>query len=87
MTKQAKQKNGGPGATIFLFFLAAAGVALALDYSSVGTPGFWIGASSGGAAALGAAAAVFCVIAAHVARLVLVRGAPTKGDGDVRPSA
>jgi len=72
-------------AVIVLVFCALAAIAgLALDLS--GEPsGFWIGARPGGAAAIGAAAALFCYLANQLSRLLLRRDA--KGNRDAGPHA
>jgi hypothetical protein len=63
----------------------AAIAGLALDFNSEPS-GFWIGARPGGAAAIGAAAALFCFLANQIARLLLRRG-DAKRSGDAGPHA
>jgi len=74
--------RGGIAGMVLLFCFTAAIAGFAMDFSGDAS-GFWIGARPGGAAALGAAAAVFCVAAAQLARLVLGRGdVGRRGDAD-----
>lgn len=71
-TPRAPSQGGLLGvATLFCGVAAIAG--LAFDFALRGPGGFWIGAQPGGAAAIGASAAIFAVLAARVARLILAR--------------
>ena len=78
--------RGGIAGLVLLFCFSAALAGLAFDFSVRSPSGLWIGQQPGGAAAIGAAAAVFCVAAGHIARLLLGRG-PAKGRGDADPHA
>lgn len=69
----------GPWLVICAACLAAG---LAFDFSAEHDPAFWIAAEPGAAAAIGAGAAAFSVIAAIVARFVLARRGAAKGGGD-----
>ncbi len=77
MTKPRNQASGG--GALFLFCAAAAAAGTAFDFN-LESAGFWIGAQPGGAAALGAGAAVFAVAAGHVARALLGRPARQSQD-------
>jgi hypothetical protein len=70
---------------VLLFCFTAVAAGLAFDFAGGGY-GFWLGARPGGAAAIGAAAAAFCVAAAQVARLLLGRQ-DAKGSGNADPHA
>jgi hypothetical protein len=84
MTSLKQPEKSNVGAILFLFFAAAGGVGLALDNTLSREVSFWIGERPGGAAALGAGAAVFAVAAGFCARAALSRRARDKGRGDVR---
>jgi hypothetical protein len=75
--------RGGIAGLVLLFCFTAVVAGLGFDFAG-DRYGFWLGARPGGAAALGAAAAAFCVVAAQVARLLLGRG-EAKGSGDADP--
>ncbi len=79
-------QSGLLGVATLLCFVAA-GAGAAFDFALRGREGFWVGAQPGGMAALGAAAAVFTVAAAHAARWLLARRMQTplneeKGESD-----
>ena len=66
--------RGGSGGPVFLICLAVAATGFVLDFAFGARPHFWIAAQPGGAAAIGAVAAVFAALAARVAQLALSRG-------------
>lgn len=76
--------QGGLFGVAILFCVAAALAGAGLEFLARGGEGFWIGARPGGAAALGAAAAVFAVICARLARWLLARKAqaPSEPTGE-----
>jgi hypothetical protein len=65
--------RGGIAGLVLLFCFTGAIAGFAMDFAGDAS-GFWIGARPGGAAAIGAAAAAFCVLAGQLARLALGRG-------------
>ncbi|MBL8538016.1 MAG: hypothetical protein JNM59_11490 [Hyphomonadaceae bacterium] len=69
-----RAKPGGAVGPLMVVCGAGALAGLALDFMQPAQPAFWIGAAPGGAAALGAAAAVFAVIGARLVAMVLGRG-------------
>lgn len=71
-TPQTPSQSGLLGVAI-LFCAVAAGAGVAFDFALRGRDGFWLGAQPGGAAALGACAALFAVLAARGARWLLAR--------------
>ncbi len=73
MSKAQKSRSGGGAGPLFLFCAAAAVAGTAFDFASGSVAGFWIGAQPGGAAALGAGAAAFAVLAGYAARAFLAR--------------
>jgi hypothetical protein len=83
---KAPSPRGGIAGAVLIFCLAAAAVGFALDFGAGDASGFWIGARPGGAAAIGALAAIFCVAAARIARIVLGRG-DARRSGDADPHA
>jgi hypothetical protein len=86
MTQRPQTRSGMSGAALVVC-IAMLGAGVLLDAVSDAAPAFWIGAATGGGAALGAAAAVFAVAAGHVARLMVrVRVAPKEG-GDANSDA
>jgi len=74
------QPRGGIAGLVVLFCLTAGAAGLAFDFTG-DTSGFWLGARPGGGAAIGAAAAIFCVAAAQLARLLLGRDTAKGGGG------
>ena len=85
MSKQPPPRGGVAG-LVLLFCFTAAVAGIGFDFAARDPSNFWIGARPNGAAAIGAAAAVFFVVAGHIARLVLGRG-DTEGSGDADPHA
>jgi hypothetical protein len=81
----APKPRGGIAAFVLLLCFAAVVVGLLLDFGA-GAWGFWIGARPGGAAAIGAAAAVFAVAGGRIARTLLGRG-DARRSGDADPNA
>lgn len=81
----APKPRGGVAGFMLLCCLTAAAVGIALDVQG-GMSGFWVGAKPGGAAAIGAAAAVFCVVGGRLARMLLGRG-DARRIGDADPHA
>lgn len=81
----APKPRGGIAGFMLLCCLTAAAVGIALDVQG-GMSGFWVGAKPGGAAAIGAAAAVFCVVGGRLARMLLGRG-DARRIGDADPHA
>jgi len=77
---KAPPPRGGISGLVLLFCFTAAAIALGFDLTGDAS-GFWIGARPGGSAALGAAAALFCVVAVRLARMLLGRSAK-EGSGD-----
>ncbi len=82
MTKPNTQASGG--GALFLFCAAAAAAGTAFDFNLESAAGFWIGAQPGGAAALGAGAAAFAVVAGYVARALLGRAGRQSVDKEGR---
>ncbi len=82
---RAPAPRGGVAGAVLLFCLVAAAVGLAIDFGDGGSFGFWLGARPGGAAAIGAAAALFCVVAGWIARMVLGRGDARRSGDDADP--
>ena len=79
-TPRAPSQGGLLGAATLLCAVAAI-AGLAFDFSLRGFGGFWVGAQPGGAAAIGASAAIFVVLAARGARWLLARKtAPAAGE-------
>jgi hypothetical protein len=72
---QPPSQSGLVGVAILFCFVAAA-VGLGFDFAVRARGNFWIGAEPGGAAAIGAGAAVFSVLAARAALLILRRRPP-----------
>jgi hypothetical protein len=72
--------RGGIAGLVVLFCFTAAVIGLGFDLTG-DRSGFWLGARPGGAAAIGAAAAVFCVAAAQLARILLGRNEAKGGRG------
>lgn len=75
-------RGSGIAGLLILFCATAAIAGLAFDFGVAGAPGFWIGAQSGGPAALAAGAVIFCVAAAYVAHWVLRAGEIEGRDAD-----
>lgn len=73
MSRLGPQNKGGAGGVAFILCLSAALFGLGFDLMRRNPDPFWIGASPGGAAAIGAAAALFCLAAARIAPMVLRR--------------
>jgi membrane associated rhomboid family serine protease len=71
-TPRAPSQGGLLGVATLVCGVAAI-TGLAFDFSMRGFGGFWVGAQSGGAAAIGASAAIFVVLAARSARWLLAR--------------
>ncbi len=81
MSPTPKPQGGGAAAMLFLFCIAGGGAGLAFDLALNPDRGFWFGAQPGARAVIGAAAAVFVVLAGYAARLLLGRR-DAKGGGD-----
>lgn len=64
-------RNAGMGGVLVLICAAAAAAGVAGDFINTQDTPFWLGAETGGAAAIGAGAAAFVVLAGFAARLVL----------------
>lgn len=81
--QQPPSQSGLVGVAVLVGFVAAA-IGLAFDFAVRARDNFWMGAEPGGAAALGAGAAVFTVLAARAALLILRRRppAPVGEEGD-----
>lgn len=78
--------RGGVARAVIVVCLLAAAVGLGLDFAAGERSAFWIGARPGGAGAIGAAAAVFCVVAARIGQMLLGRGdAGRSSDADPHP--
>lgn len=85
MTRTLAPPRRGIAGLLFLFCCAALAAGLGFDIGLGARSAFWIGAEPGAAAALGAAGAVFALVAAHAGRLLLRRPdsrAEQKGGGD-----
>ena len=81
MTKKLKRNNsGGAAGPLFLVCAAAAAAGTAFDFNLAAASSFWLGAQPGGAAALGALAAAFAVLAGYGARALLERASKDKRD-------
>lgn len=63
------RRRGGAAGMVVLFSLAALGAGLGFDFAARQSA-FWIGAEPGGAAAIGAGAVAFVVLAGRLIRLV-----------------
>jgi hypothetical protein len=81
MSPTPKAQGGGAASMLFLFCIAGGGAGLAFDLALNPDRGFWLGAQPGAQAVIGAAAALFVVLAGYVARLMLGRR-DAKGGGD-----
>lgn len=81
MTRTPEPARGGVAGLLFVFCIAAFVAGLGFDVGARARFGFWIGAEPGAAGAFGVAAAVFGVIAARGARMLLARRRE-KGDSD-----
>lgn len=80
---KAPPPRGGVAGLALLFCFTAAAIGLAFDYSAGDAAAFWVGARPGGAAAIGAAGAVFCVAAGRIVGALLGRsGAEGSADAD-----
>ncbi len=77
-----KTPRAGAGGPWFVVCVAMLAVGLGLEFTSDSVPVFWVGAEPGAAAAIGAGAAVFAVIAANFARFVLARAREGGEDAD-----
>ncbi|MBY0562860.1 MAG: hypothetical protein K2P58_01640 [Hyphomonadaceae bacterium] len=66
-------KRGGAGGVALVLCASAALLGVGLDFLQRHPDPFWIGASPGGAAAIGAAAALFCLAVARLAHAFLHR--------------
>ena len=75
-------KRGGAAAMLALFCVALGGAGLAFDLTNDASHGFWIGAQQGAGGVIGLIAALFVVLAGHLARLLLKRRARVE-QGDV----
>lgn len=73
MTQTPKPQRGGAAAMLFLFCLTGGGAGLAFDLVLNPDRGFWLGAQSGAHGVIGAGAALFVVLAGHLARVLLGR--------------
>lgn len=73
MIKASRRGGAFSGAMLVLCFMACL-FGLGFELSATGGGAFWIGARPGAAAVIGAAAAVFCGLAAAVARALFIRG-------------
>ena len=81
-------RNAGMGGVLFLCCAAATVAGVAGDFLNAQDTAFWLGAETGGAAAIGAGAAAFAVIAGIAARLLLARRAEdAKGGRRARTDA
>lgn len=87
MTTAPKAPRGGAAAMLFLFSVAGGGAGLAFDLALNPERGFWIGAQPGAQAVIGVAAAVFVVLAGHLARVVLGRRRGQDGEREGRRDA
>lgn len=81
MTTPPNDPRGGIAGVWLVVCLAAGAGGLGFSFLSRGQSDFWIGAQPGGGAALGAAAAVFVLIAVRLAR-ALLRARDDKGGGN-----
>lgn len=77
-----KTPRAGASGPWFVVCIAMLAGGLGLEFTSDAVPAFWVGAEPGAAAAIGAGAAVFAVIAANLARFVLARGREGSDDAD-----
>lgn len=89
MTKQAHPPRGGIFGLLFVFCLAALLAGLGFDLGAAARAHFWIGDQPAAAFAVGVAATLFALMAAWVARAVLVQKARGKdgGSSDAGPHA
>jgi hypothetical protein len=78
ITRAPPPKSGITG-VLLVFCVAAVLTGLGFDFGAGAHTKFWIGDQPGAATAIGVAAAVFAVVAARVARIVLGRA---QGDND-----
>lgn len=78
--------RGGAARAVIVLCLIAATAGLSLDFALGENSGFWIGARPGGAAAIGAAAAVFGVVAGRIGQMLLGRG-DARRSSDADPHA
>lgn len=65
--------RGGAGGVALVLCVAAALFGLGFDFVIPGSAPFWIGDAPGGSAAIGAAAAVFCLGASRLVETFLRR--------------
>jgi hypothetical protein len=79
MIARAPPPKSGITGVLLVFCIAAVLAGLGFDFGAGAHTTFWIGDQPGAAAAIGVAAAVFAVIAARVARILLGR---TQGGDD-----
>ena len=73
MTRTPAPPRGGIAGLLLVFCLAAGAAGLGFDLGLDARPNFWIGAQPGAAAALGVGAAVFAILGARGAQLLLGR--------------
>lgn len=73
MNRPDPRPRGGAAGPWLVICLAALATGAAFDFGADHPAAFWIGMSPGAAAALGAGAACFAVIAGHAARTLLRR--------------
>lgn len=78
---RTRQRSGATG-LLLVFSITALLAGLGFDLGAGSRVRFWIGDQPAAAAAVGVVGVLFAVIAAHVARLVLVRRTPEEGGRD-----
>jgi hypothetical protein len=76
MTRTPPPARGGIAGLAFVFCLAAGAAGAGFDLALEPRQVFWLGAQPGAAAAMGAGAAVFAIVSARIARVLLGRPAP-----------
>jgi hypothetical protein len=83
---QAPQRSGVTG-LLLVFSITALLAGLGFDLGAGSRVRFWIGDQPAAAAAVGVAGVLFAVIAAHLARLMLVRRKSEEGGHDASSHA
>lgn len=88
MSSPKPPRNAGMGGVLFLFCAAATAAGVGGDFLNTQDTPFWLGAETGGAAAIGAGAAAFVVLTGFAARLLLAgRQKEAKGERRARTDA
>lgn len=71
---QPNPRRGGVAGVALMVCAAAALAGLGFDFAQASSAPFWLGARAGGAALIGAAAAVFCLLAGIIGGVLIGRG-------------